>query len=94
MDTTIKLKTFSNPYGTQKPQEATSRTVYADVDYASITAQVNAKSVGMSVSHQVIMSRYDYEEETHAEVDNKLYKIMSVGKAKNPDKIRILLSRG
>lgn len=94
MDTQIKLKTFSAPYGTGQPQELTSKTVFADVDFASVTMQANMLSIGQAVTHEVTMFRYDFDNQTHAEYDGQLYIIKSIGKTKYPDRIKLLLSRG
>lgn len=68
--------------------------VWASVSEPSVTARMNALSVGEEISYSAVMWRGEFRDFTHAELDGVRYRITQTGGTDNPLKIRLLLARG
>lgn len=94
-DELITLIKLTPTAGSGRPQETDRREVYADVYYASQTAQYNALAASARIDLQAKIYADDYDNHTHViTYDGERYKISSVSPADTPRILKLSLTRG
>lgn len=90
--TLLRLKAKTG-HGGDSTEEARAA-VWANVSEPGVTTKMTALSAGVDISYSVIMWRREFRDYTHAELENKRYRITETGGTNNPLTIRLLLERG